>query len=791
MLDRIKGELRWKCTWRTASVLALGQAEGRPYKLRVGVFVVALILACGALAQERNAISGRVEDTTGAPIRGAQIEFRTDEGVTVASSDEQGQFRVAGNGKSGTLTIRFPGFATATREIRARASAENLRIVLAPASDLQRVQVKGNASDVIPAVPTSQYDISAEVIDQSGSLPLDDVLRQVPGFSTFRRSDSFFANPTSQGVSLRGVGASATSRSLVLLDGIPLNDPFGAWVYWARIPRDAIDSIQVANGGASDLYGGGALGGVVNLRTRAAEAPYGSMELSYGGLDTPDVSFAAGAPLGRWSVNAAGQAYQTQGYIEVPENQRGTVDTNVGSGILSGLLELSHNLGERGRFFVRGSGFADSGKNGTPLQRNNTTIPELDLGADWSSTELGSFSGRLYGSRELYHQTFSSVALNRDSESLTDVQRNPSQQLGFVGTWSRLFGEKHRVAAGLEALDVRGHSQDATYHLGEETALVDAGGRQHTFGFFAQDAFLFARSWLLTFGGRVDTWNNNLGYQNTTVLPNGTPTNKPFPNRTESAFSPRVSLLKSFSHGTALNASVYQGFRAPTLNELYRNFRVGNVLTLANPALTGEHLTGGEAGVSQLLWANRLTLRGNFFWSDIADPVANVTLTTTPTLITRQKENLGVIQARGFELSGQMRVTEKIQLSAAYLFVDSTVLQYSPAPPAPSTPSIVGNFLPQVPQNQFSFQASYAGKNWTWGLQGRFLGNEFDDDQNLLPLGRAFSLDAQVSRNLGRRASLFFAAENLTNDRFKLEATPVYLVGPPIFVRGGIRFNWK
>jgi len=103
----------------------------------------------------------------------------------------------------------------------------------------------------------------------------------------------------------------------------------------------------------------------------------------------------------------------------------------------------------------------------------------------------------------------------------------------------------------------------------------------------------------------------------------------------------------------------------------------------------------------------------------------------------------------------------------------------------------VGNFLPQVPQNQFTFQASYTGKNWTWGLQGRFLGNEFDDDQNLLPLGRAFSLDAQVSRNLGRRTSLFFAAENLTNDRFRLEATPVYLVGPPVFVRGGVRFTWK
>ncbi|MGB7436753.1 MAG: hypothetical protein WBW49_15180, partial [Candidatus Acidiferrum sp.] len=88
-------------------------------------------------------------------------------------------------------------------------------------------------------------------------------------------------------------------------------------------------------------------------------------------------------------------------------------------------------------------------------------------------------------------------------------------------------------------------------------------------------------------------------------------------------------------------------------------------------------------------------------------------------------------------------------------------------------------------------QVSYTGRTWTVGVQGRFSGNEFDDDQNLLPLGRAFSLDAQVSRKLGKRTSLFFAAQNLTNDRFGVEATPVLVVGPPIFVRGGVRFAFR
>ena len=117
--------------------------------------------------------------------------------------------------------------------------------------------------------------------------------------------------------------------------------------------------------------------------------------------------------------------------------------------------------------------------------------------------------------------------------------------------------------------------------------------------------------------------------------------------------------------------------------------------------------------------------------------------------------------------------------------MNSIVLTYA------ANPALQGNFLPQVPQNQFSFQVSYLGNKWTVGMQARFLGNEFDDDQNLLPLGRAFSLDAQVSRKLGKGTSLFFAVQNLTDDRFGIEATPVLVVGPPIFVRGGVRFTLK
>ncbi len=755
------------------------------------VLLLGLATAANGLAQSQSPIvSGTVRDSAGAPIPGARVEFRFNQEQLLASSDPDGNFNLPASG-TGTLKISYPGFSTFVLHIIGGTPALDLQVVLTPAPPLQRIEVTAAPQDRIPAVPLSQYSISADAIQTSGSLVVDDILRQVPGFSTFRRSSSLFANPSSQGVSLRGVGASATSRSTVLVDGIPINDPFGGWVYWGRVPREDIESMEVSNGGASDLYGGGALGGVVNLRTRRANEAFASGEISYGSMSTPDFSFAAGAPLGNWTLSASGQAFRTGGYVLVPAGQRGMVDTPATTGDLAEIFEIGRRLGEHGRFFVRGSGFAESRDNGTVIQKNDTTIPELDMGADWASAPFGSISARLYGSTEYFHQTFSAVSsvnAPRDTEILTDNQHSPSQQVGFVTSWSRLVAQRHTITAGFEAHDVRGHSAELNYKAGAPSALADAGGRQHFFGFFAQDAFLFAPRWLLTFGGRVDTWNNNTGYQNRTPLPTGTPSTTSFPDRSESVFSPRVSIMHSLHNGVALNASVYQAFRAPTLNELYRNFRVGNTLTLANPALTGEHLTGGEAGVSVQRWQNRLTLRGNFFWSDISDPVANVTLTKTPTLITRQKENLGLTRARGFELSSQLQLTPRVQLSASYLFVNSTVVDF---PAQPGGISLVGLRLPQVPQNQFSLQAAYLGKQWNASMQARFLGNQFDDDQNLLPMGRAFSVDAQVSRQLFRHTSIFFAVQNLTDDRFAIAETPVPNVGPPIFVRGGVRFRLR
>ncbi|MEN3326939.1 MAG: hypothetical protein V7638_1746 [Acidobacteriota bacterium] len=747
------------------------------------VFVLVLIAigsVSGSAQLQSLPIYGKVVDPNGEPIQHASVEFESDGNTTRTLTDLSGDFTVLSLRAYGTLSISSPGFSTV--KIKVAAEKDSLRIQLYPAVINERVVVSAPITyeERIPPTSTSQFNVGPHEIATAGALTIDDVLRQVPGFSLFRRSGGLTTNPTAQGVSLRGVGASGASRALVLLDGVPLNSPFGGWVYWNRVPRVNIDNVSVQNGASSSVYGSGALGGVVNITSDTRRGTGLDVLASAGNAGTAVTSFSGGQILGDWAIVAAGEALHTNGYVLVPENQRGSVDTAAGTGDLGGSVTVSNVA--LGFSFLRLSSFGESRDNGTPVQVNDTRISSIDFGLDSTLPTVGPVLIRLYGSSETFNQNFSVVAADRSNESLTNRQRNPSQQVGFVFQATPNVGYHQVLRLGVEGREVRGHSAETTFNNSRVTAFVDAGGRQRSIGVFASDS-VYIGSWQFGFGGRVDHWLNSRGFSNRAPVV-GAPTLNVFADRTETAFSPRLWLTKRFDKGVEVSASAYRAFRAPTLNELYRNFRVGNVVTNANADLSAERLTGGEAGIG-FNPLERLFVRGNVFWSDIDDSIANVTLTTTPALITRQRQNLGAIRARGVELSAVMKINFRWEVSGEYLLTDSTVLRF------PANRALEGLMVPQVPRHQFNFQVTYASANWLVATQGRFVSRQFDDDQNLLPLERFFTLDAEASRRVSEKVRLFVAFQNLTGDRYQVSSTPVFTVGPPVLVRGGVRVMLK
>ncbi|MBV9211419.1 MAG: Plug domain-containing protein, partial [Acidobacteria bacterium] len=199
--------------------------------------------------------------------------------------------------REAVLKIHARGFKSIERNWRASdAEAARLEFTLAPAPLTEEVTVTATRTETrLGETPQSVAVVSADELATTAAVTLDDALRQVAGFQLFRRAGSRTSNPTSQGVSLRGVGASGASRALVLYDGVPLNDPFGGWVYWSRVPRARVSRVEVLRGGASNLYGSGALGGVVNIMPRTIDAPTLDLEVSYGNELTPDATLFTAA----------------------------------------------------------------------------------------------------------------------------------------------------------------------------------------------------------------------------------------------------------------------------------------------------------------------------------------------------------------------------------------------------------------------------------------------------------------------------------------------------------------
>ncbi len=771
---------------------------------------LALVIPVAALAQAPSQgpaqvptqtvrVEGVVKDSSGAAVEGAKVDLHASNVERSATTDADGTFSFDGVPVgSGAVDVTLSGFNSLTRPWTAAAGATvHLDLTLTPEALNQKITVTANrAATLLSDVPASNVQFTSADLQATPALTLDDDLRQVPGFSLFRRSSSRTANPTTQGVSLRGLGADSTSRALVLADGIPLNDPFGGWVYWDRVPLESIASVEIAQEGSSSLYGSDALGGVVQILTKPATPAGISLETSYGNQNTPEYSMWAGGETHGWFGTLAGEYFSTDGYVLTPEAFRGTVDTAAASDHGTVDATIGRKFGASSSVFASGSYLNESRNNGTMLQTNDTALGQGVVGANIGMGSWGSLAARVYGEAETYHQSLSSIATGRNSESLTDLQTVPAQGVGSSVVWSVQVKKRQTIVAGVDDSENFGVSQDhkfsqlGTPPITTNTIDIFSGGKQRTVGVFGEDLIQITPRWLLSLSGRVDHWSNFDATSTTfPITPPGPVVVAPFDSRSDTAFSPRLTLLHQMNTNVSWTFSAYRAFRAPTLNELYRTSRVGNKIIQSNPDLVAEHLSGGEAGITVSGWSQRVQIRGEVFYNQIVDPIANVTTNVDPTTntITTTKENLGRTNAPGFEIDSTFNFTHNFLLTAGYQYVDTKVSSY----PAPAGGvSLVGLWVAQVPHNSFTFQARYDNPRWvTVSVAGRAIGKQYDDDQNVYPLGSFFVLDAQVSRSVGAGFQIYGAVENLFNEKYATAATPVEQLGLPIV--GRIGFRWQ
>lgn len=631
-----------------------------------------------------------------------------------------------------------------------------------PIDLIEMIIVKGK-------LPEAKSDITETItsvrLSEGAGERLENALSSVPGLQQFRRSDARSANPTSQGVTLRGLGGNASSRAVLVLDDVPQADPFGGWVSWPGYDALNLASIRVRKGAGLVSTGPGALAGTIELDSLQNQDKLGG-GIAYGSRKSAHAKVAVMRRLDEGTFSISGSYARGDGFIPVIESQRGRADRaapyeQAGIAIravapLSVNTELQASL----RAFTderdRGFDFSDNQNSGA-----DASVRIVNHGDVWNWSALGYLQLRDFANR------FGAVANDRNSVALTlDQYSVPSTGLGARFELRPPLGDEMELRVGGEWRRTAGETKENFFFTGTVPGRSrTAGGSTDTFGGFIEATLKPSDNLTLSAGGRADHWRIAGGFRKEVNIGGTVRSDDKFADRSGWEATGRAGIAFQATDTVKLRTAAYVGWRLPTLNELYRPFRVGADATAANELLSPERLKGAEVGAEYN--AGDLKLSATGFVNRLGGAIANVTLGQGLGIFPgvgfvaaggtyRQRQNLDAIDSKGVEMDGSYDLGI-VTLRAGYAFVDAKVTASGPAV------TLQGLRPAQVARHFASAGLEYSGDALDMGANMRYTSRQFEDDANLRALRSAPTFDANAAYRITDKIRIELRGENLTN----------------------------
>jgi outer membrane receptor protein involved in Fe transport len=618
-----------------------------------------------------------------------------------------------------------------------------LALALAPAAAFAQAEpivVTGRALPETPATPAyNVVEIDRAALLRAASGRIEEVLSGVAGFQQFRRSDSRSSNPSAQGVTLRALGGNATSRSLVLLDGVPMADPFFGYIPLSALAPERLARVVVTRGGGSGAFGAGAVAGTISLES-AGTAELGVLS---GGAFVNDrgeteLSGVLAPRLGSGFAIASGRWDRGRGFWTTPEAQRVPASVRARYDSWSAGIRAVAPLTDSVELQARGLAFDDE-----------RTL--RSAGADTTSSGQDA-SVRLIGrGRWAFDVVISATSFRRT----LDQRRTPSTGLGGKLELRPPVGSNHVARVGVDFRRSTGMLQEEAYSgvTGLVTARRRAGGRNDDLGLFVEDDWTLGRV-VLTGGARADRWAIRNGFFREANSAGSLLSETRFPERSGWDVSLRGGAVAHLGDAVSVRGAAYSGLRLPTLNELYRPFVVFPVTTRANAALRNERLRGFEAGID-FKPSPAVSLSATAFDNRVRRAIANVTIAPN----VRERRNVDAVRARGLELEarlgfGQLALEGSLALTDAEVQASGVAAALDGKRPA-QTPRIAGRAtLEWAPRGR-----------WRMALTLRHVGRQFEDDLETDVLPAATTIDAFAQVPLTEALALVLRGENLADER--------------------------
>lgn len=614
------------------------------------------------------------------------------------------------------------------------------------AATASAIVVTGHGLDDGPAMPA--YDVTVldrDTLTTSASGRIEDVLSSIAGFMQFRRSDSRSANPSAQGVTLRALGGNASSRALVLLDGVPVANPFFGYIPLSALAPARLSSVRVTRGGGMGAFGTGAVSGTIDM-TSAGPDEIGLLqaEALVDQRGETQLSATTAPRLGEGFVVASAQWDRGQGFWTTPLDQRVPASSRARYDSWSTSLRAVAPLSDTVEVQASGLAYNDArtlrfkGADST-MSGQQASLRVVGRGA-WQFDVLGYAQA----------QNFSNIVISSSSYKKTlDQAKTPTLAVGGKAELRPPVGDAHLLRVGADLRLTAGHLVEVPYT--GTTAFRRAGGDQSDLGLYAQDDWTLG-TLVLTAGLRADHWTIRNGFfeeldRTGTIIPSA-----PLTNRSGWNTNARGGVVWHASNALSLRAAAYTGMRLPTLNELYRPFVVYPVTTQANAALKPEELRGYEAGL-EVHPIKALSLSLTAFDNRLKNAIANVTLATN----LRQRQNVDAIRSRGIEASANV-VFGTVSLDGSLSWTDAKV-------EASGAQAALNGMRPaQVPKLAASATLAWTPRaGWRLAATVRRVGSQYEDDLQTDVLPAATTINAFAQIPIAGPFSMILRGENLTN----------------------------
>jgi iron complex outermembrane recepter protein len=746
--------------------------------MRKVLLIICLLLGSNLLLAQQTITGKVISAENNEPISGAVIKVKGTQTGTTSAFD--GSFSLHLEERERTiLEISFIGYET--REITIEAGERSLSIVLT-----RDVRQLGTVIVTATRNRQNKYDVpigvdvlEKEKVEAIPALSADDYLRAISGISVSRGA-SFLGSAT---VSMRGMGSEA-GRTLVMIDGVPVNKTDGGSVNWNAINAENIEQIEVMKGPGSSIHGGNAMGGVINLISPTpSQNIEGYLSQSYGTFETANTQADIGGRNNNlfWGIN--GRYRMSDGYITTPADE-------IDEFSVASFLE-EYQAGGRAGYFLNPDQMLEAslsyylGQRGTGAKFTGYGFENDALAApDGAYNEYTALNGRLiyrgsfdnnsqlnitlYGQRENYQNIRESVRNERisryDVESIRD-------DLGILSSFTFQPLASHNITTGI---DLRHGAVDGADIYLTTTDKVFNLGKMNQFGVYLQDEIRIAQTpWSILTGIRFDY----AGFYDGAFLVENPTSETAFlqeytgdlDDANFSAFSPRLSFQYHIPQSFRIYAGYSRGFRAPVLDDMCRTGRISGGMKLANPDLQPEYLDNFELG-GNIFLGNRVTISPAVFYAQGKDYHAYIATGDSLVLNNRMrpiriKDNIGKVEILGAELAAQINLLKGFDWNISYSYTDTKIAEYQIFDPGEDD-NLVGNQLVYQPRDMFYTALTWRNPIVNTLVSFNYKGAQWLNDVNTEEI-KAFSyIDLHLWRPVYRGLSVSVKVHNLFDQDF-------------------------